>query len=250
MTRTPAGTSLGSFALLAFHLWPGTFFFGWTRVDLFFVLSGYLITSIILRQLDQPRFLRRFWTRRALRIWPTYYVLLAFICVRASCQGNSPRLDALLEHLSFTQNVPYYWEGAVPGFPYGAQQTWSLAIEEQFYLVWPILIVLAGRAMVVPLAVWLLLSAIAARWAGLYPIVALSRCDGLALGTILAATLGDGSGKADRRGQRWPSLLLAGFGVGASWRCSALRSGTSFRSAPFRAAGRYRSARSTSCTPA
>ncbi len=108
---------IGSFALLAFHLWPGTFFFGWTRVDLFFVLSGYLITSIILRQLDQPRFLRRFWTRRALRIWPAYYILLVFVCVRASCQGNSPRLDALLEHLSFTQNVPYYWEGAVPGHP-------------------------------------------------------------------------------------------------------------------------------------
>lgn len=181
--------ALGALTILGFHLRPGTFFFGWTRSDLFFVISGYLITQIIYRHASRPGFLLRFWARRALRIWPAYYLMLAVLFVAAWAHGQSLSAAGLVSHASFTQNLPYYWSGRVPGFAPAAIQTWSLAIEEQFYLVWPLLVVVSGRWMLAPAAVWLVVTSMVMRLQGVFPAVALARGDGLALGSILALAL-------------------------------------------------------------
>jgi len=68
-------------AVMIFHVKPGWLPFGWAAVDLFFVLSGYLITSIILRQGQTPGFLRNFYIRRGLRTWPIYHIAIAVIII-------------------------------------------------------------------------------------------------------------------------------------------------------------------------
>src|ERR1022692_2310156 len=83
---------LAALAVIIFHAKEAWLPFGWAAVDLFFVLSGYLITSIILRQGGTPGFLRNFYIRRGLRTWPIYYLLIAVVIVlspeigRASCR--------------------------------------------------------------------------------------------------------------------------------------------------------------------
>jgi peptidoglycan/LPS O-acetylase OafA/YrhL len=111
---------------------------GWVGVNLFFVLSGFLITGILLDSKQHAHFYRRFYTRRALRILPAYYALLLILSV-------SP-LTGWFEHrqvswqfigLSFVylSNVTVLF--GVP-MQYGA--LWSLAVEEHFYLLWPTVI--------------------------------------------------------------------------------------------------------------
>lgn len=181
--------ALGALTILGFHLRPGAFFFGWTRADLFFVISGYLITQIIGRHASRPGFLLRFWIRRAMRTWPAYHLMLAILVVMAWVHGDVLTVGGLVSHATFTQNLPYSWSGHVPGFAPAAIQTWSLAIEEQFYLIWPLLVVVSGRGMLVPAALWLVVTSVAMRLEGVFPAVALARGDGLALGSILALAL-------------------------------------------------------------
>lgn len=181
--------ALGALTIVGFHLRPGAFFFGWTRADLFFVISGYLITQIINRHVSRPGFLLRFWARRALRTWPAYHLMLAILVIMAWVHGEALSAAGLVSHATFTQNLPYYWSGHVPGFAPAAIQTWSLAIEEQFYLICPLLVVLSGRWMLVPAAFWLVATSVVMRLEGVFPAVALARGDGLALGSILALAL-------------------------------------------------------------
>jgi peptidoglycan/LPS O-acetylase OafA/YrhL len=116
---------------------------GWMGVDLFFVLSGLLITGILLDTKQSAGYFKNFYVRRCLRIWPLYYSLLffMFIVVRflnpseyhAVVQTSSPWWAFPL----FLQNflLPISTNAAGP-----LGVTWSLAIEEQFYLVWPLVV--------------------------------------------------------------------------------------------------------------
>jgi peptidoglycan/LPS O-acetylase OafA/YrhL len=187
--------ALAASAILLFHLNPPRFFVGWTGVDLFFVLSGYLITSIILRNNSEPQFLRTFYIRRGLRIWPVYYLVFLCLIVANPWLPKPERLDAWPYYATYTQNLPSYWHRAMPPFNPCFDHTWTLAIEEQFYLVWPALVALVG-----PRRVGLLCCAvIALSWklrAGgdwfffLAPRMSerllLARGDGFALGGLLA----------------------------------------------------------------
>ena len=162
-----------------------------TAVDLFFVLSGYLITVILLETAGTPHAFRAFYARRALRILPIYYLTFpAFLAVRGLYPRPQP-LTGLPYFLTYTQFIPVYWGGIHPpcAWPFG--HTWTLAIEEQFYLFWPLAVGVLGRRGLLFATPLLLAVPIALRFTGLCPYLLLSRCDGLLLGALLAAVLVD-----------------------------------------------------------
>ena len=136
-------------AVMAYHFSLGHLpyvgpFFGsaWAGVDLFFVLSGFLITGILIESKGRPRFFLNFYARRTLRIFPLYFgvliVVFGLIPRFASLESlhlNSPGGE--LPFWLYYSNIAVYlygWPAAAMG------HFWSLAIEEQFYLVWPLVV--------------------------------------------------------------------------------------------------------------
>jgi peptidoglycan/LPS O-acetylase OafA/YrhL len=192
MRRIPeldALRGLAAVAIVVYHLWFPSYGFMGTAVDLFFVMSGYLITTIILKQREQPGFLLTFYARRSLRIWPIYYLsLLVFLAVNPALP-KPYHTEALPYFLTYTQNLPHYVGLANPPFAHGFYHTWSLAVEEQYYLFWPLALVLLGRRSLIPFALGLIALAVGTRMAGFSKWILMTRLDGLALGGILAATL-------------------------------------------------------------
>jgi peptidoglycan/LPS O-acetylase OafA/YrhL len=188
---------LAALAIVVFHAKPSRLPYGWSAVDLFFVLSGYLITGIILRNGDSPGFLARFYARRGLRVWPVYFLTL-FAAAAAGPWLPRPNVWRGLPYiLTFTQGVPLHWGGDAPVFSWYLCHTWTLAIEEQFYLLWPALLLLTRRRGVVPLAIaWTVGSALL-RANGMPASVLAARGDGLALGGLLAGLIA--ATGADRR---------------------------------------------------
>ncbi|HTC63525.1 MAG TPA: acyltransferase [Candidatus Saccharimonadales bacterium] len=100
---------------------------GWLGVNLFFVLSGFLITGILLDSKGEQHYFRDFYTRRALRILPAYYGILIILLL----DGLKPRSFLVLS-LLFLANVTSLF-GVLAAYPV----LWSLAVEEHFYLLWP-----------------------------------------------------------------------------------------------------------------
>jgi peptidoglycan/LPS O-acetylase OafA/YrhL len=115
---------------------------GWCGVDLFFVLSGFLISTLLFREFNSTGTLdvRRFWIRRGLKIWPSYYIAygtMVLVCViHAFSAGESTRANQLLANVLpnavFIQN---YCDARVRW-----DNSWSIAIEEHFYLCLPLLL--------------------------------------------------------------------------------------------------------------
>lgn len=151
--RNPALDGLRGLAVLAviaYHLWPQVVPGGFLGVDLFFVLSGYLITGGLLRSLDAGRSvgLRGFWIRRARRLIPGMLLMLVGATALALLAGRELPANLRMQWvgaLSYTSN----WLQIASGNSYFAsaeppyfQHLWSLAIEEQFYLLWPLALVL------------------------------------------------------------------------------------------------------------
>jgi len=106
---------------------------GWGGVDLFFVLSGFLITRILIADESRPDFFKRFYVRRAKRILPVYYLVLLIVLVGFSFVSVSPALEATRRDwwwyalfLSNVRLVQVGWQ------VFALDVTWSLAIEEQF----------------------------------------------------------------------------------------------------------------------
>jgi peptidoglycan/LPS O-acetylase OafA/YrhL len=195
MPRVPeldALRGIAAIAIVLFHLrFTRTYPALGTSIDLFFVLSGYLITTILLNGDLTSASLRTFYLRRAFRIWPIYYLtLVVFLVVNALLPEPSPTA-AWPYFFTYTQFLPNAWHGASPPFSRYFDHTWTLAIEEQFYLVWPLLICLAGRKSVIRLAMALIVTALILRTAGVPRNLALARVDGLALGGLLAALVHD-----------------------------------------------------------
>lgn len=137
---------------------------GWMGVDLFFALSGFLITGILLDTKGTPSYLRNFYARRTLRIFPLYFTFLALLFVVGPLTplARNEEFQTVREVQgwlwSYLTNVFISWKGEL-AVPFHLSHLWSLALEEQFYLVWPfILLVLPARAV---LRACLLLSAAA-----------------------------------------------------------------------------------------
>ena len=158
MTSTPArplayapqmdGLRTIAVAAVAWSHWAPMRQFGlpWSSgVHLFFVISGYLITAILVRARNEDnraRSLRAFYVRRVLRIFPAFYVTLALAAAL-----NVPTVrDTWLWHAAYLSNVQIY----DAAFRTPVSHFWSLAVEEQFYLLWPWFIVFAPRRYLVP----------------------------------------------------------------------------------------------------
>ncbi|WP_051978146.1 acyltransferase family protein [Edaphobacter aggregans] len=112
---------------------------GWIGVDLFFALSGFLITGILFDTLASQHYFRNFYIRRALRIFPLYYgvLLVLFLLVRPDWrQGRQFYLLPV-----YLQNTSLWWNAPDSGIIKSLTgHLWSLAVEEQFYLVWPLVV--------------------------------------------------------------------------------------------------------------
>lgn len=114
--------------------------FGWTGVDLFFVLSGFLVGGLLFKELRERGSLdvKRFWIRRGFKIWPSYFLYLCCVTPVVIAYAPFARWDFKIKH-GLKQMFPSwlhlqnYW-----GTPRG--QTWTLAVEEHFYLLLPLLI--------------------------------------------------------------------------------------------------------------
>ena len=142
--------ALAVLAVIAYHLGFGWAPGGLLGVGVFFTLSGYLITDLLLDQRRQGRWrLRDFWLRRARRLLPALFVMLAVVAVWVAVADRSRLAELRGEVITsvlygnnwwqITQHVSYFARFAPPT---PLSHLWSLAVEEQFYLVWPLLLLL------------------------------------------------------------------------------------------------------------
>jgi peptidoglycan/LPS O-acetylase OafA/YrhL len=205
---------------------------GWMGVDLFFVLSGFLITGILLDTRHAENYFGTFYVRRSLRIWPLYVALLVFMFAVV------PRFGAAEARTVFEKSSPWwayplFLQNLLVPVPTSAAGplavTWSLAIEEQFYLVWPFVVRFLSRAAVRRLAIAviclspLLRLYLASRGVNLYTNV-FCRLDGLMAGALLAVFVRSDAPAPSRFTRRaWLSLALvvplacAAEAAGARW---------------------------------
>ncbi|MEO6924498.1 MAG: acyltransferase, partial [Bryocella sp.] len=117
----------------------------WAGVDLFFILSGYLITSILVRDREKHTFgtlAKNFYLRRAQRILPAYLLFLGFVAIFAA--ENLHGMGLYL--VTFFQNVPFAFHWMRIG---ALDPLWSLAVEQHFYLLWPVVIFFIPRRWVI-----------------------------------------------------------------------------------------------------
>lgn len=176
--------------------------YGSYGVELFFILSGFLITGILYDARNEPHYFRNFYMRRVLRIFPLYYGVLVLVFVVAPLIPilRGPTLDFLVDRqwLAWLYAVNVYI--AIQGnwsFSY-LEHLWSLCIEEHFYLFWPVAVFLMARRprLLIAMSLAIALTAMTARLTG--SMMGLSwwttyvltpfRLDGLALGAFLAVT--------------------------------------------------------------
>jgi peptidoglycan/LPS O-acetylase OafA/YrhL len=184
---------------------------GWVGVDLFFVLSGFLITGILLDAKGTPHYFRNFYARRTLRIFPLYYGTLAAVFVAfplvVAAAGLGPALETRLgefygEYRYLQQHEASFWLylSNTPGFVdpvrwnYFMSHLWSLSVEEHFYLAWPAVVFLLGRRSLIAACVACAAASLTLRLlvaptpANLFCyIFTPMRLDGLAMGALLAA---------------------------------------------------------------
>ncbi len=190
-----------------FRYYPARWYYfpihmGWSGVDLFFVLSGFLITGILIRTRGAVNRGKSFYMRRFLRIFPLYYgaLLALFIAVHYSAwlrpEFPAHNWRGWLVYLTYLQNWaflynPIYWTRNIVG------HFWSLAIEEQFYLVWPWIVWALSARSIVRLCIAGMIASLALRiilmwhfgpdnWAYQFSLTP-TRGEGLLMGSALAA---------------------------------------------------------------
>ena len=115
--------------------------YGWYALDTFFVLSGFLITGILLRTRDEKHYFKNFYVRRSLRVFPLYYFVLALILLLMPVLDPDyvSQIPKSLPYYLFYQQNWFHFMTSVTGTEH-LSVTWSLAIEEQFYLLFPFLV--------------------------------------------------------------------------------------------------------------
>jgi len=179
----------------------------WLGVDLFFVLSGFLITGILLDTREHPAYFKNFYARRFLRILPLYFCCIVVMSFQYPGSGSYFLVSVL-----FLANLAGLFGVAVP---HGPGVFWSLAVEEHFYLLWPVLNRVLHRRMFALLAILLVVLTSVARIIfaahGLNTneevyLYSWFRFDGLALGALLAMWV-----RSPHCSRRTTLLLAAGL---------------------------------------
>ncbi|GAA1710076.1 acyltransferase family protein [Isoptericola hypogeus] len=140
--------------VVLFHFWPGRMPGGYVGVDVFFVISGFLITGHLLREVDASGriALARFWARRARRLLPAAYLVIVVTTIATVALVPATLWQQWFREIAgatlYVENwvlsadaVDYL---AADNSPSAVQHYWSLSAEEQFYLVWPVLVLLAA----------------------------------------------------------------------------------------------------------
>lgn len=169
--------------------------FTFSGVDLFFVLSGFLIVGILLDNYESSNFLKVFYLRRACRILPLYYGWLILFVIVSKNFEPTPFLNhsfpniPILQHFLFLQNLVGNVNASENASTLAV--TWSLAVEEQFYLVMPFLVLFLSRKMLagVMFAVLVASPFIRADYQGIASMGNFTRLDGLAWGVLLALAI-------------------------------------------------------------
>ncbi len=176
-------------------------FFGWLSADLFFTISAFLITDILLNSIEKPNFLRNFFARRFLRIFPLYYLSLIILFLILPFFNTQLHLDYYINNQvyfwTYLQNWLFVFQP--PTDTDSLNHFWSLAVEEQFYIIWPFLILLIKKSKLLLIVVILMLLAVSGirLWAWLhqvpgfayYNLYTFTRIDGICIGSIVAILL-------------------------------------------------------------
>jgi peptidoglycan/LPS O-acetylase OafA/YrhL len=197
---------------------------GWVGVDLFFVLSGYLITGILLDSKGGASYFRNFYMRRVLRILPLYYFSLVLLLVVIPLAA--PSLIHNLEGLSrgelslwlYVSNWATGLQGSWDATPPLTGHYWSLAVEEQFYLLWPLIVYRTSQRRLLQISIGLWIAALVLRvilvGADANPIALFvltpTRMDGLAAGAVVAILARQAPGLRALRSSNRVFLGLAG----------------------------------------
>lgn len=197
---------------------------GWTGVELFFVLSGFLITGILSDSKEAPNYFKSFYGRRVLRIFPLYYAfLIVMLIVWSQRRPEAPFGESAWWHFAYLQNYLKEDSGIR-----ALGVTWSLAIEEQFYMVWPMLVYLLSRKAMIRLCVAIVLLSPVLRAVLYYQVdpwwmigsyaVTPTHLDGLTVGALIALVVRTPGGM-ERLG-RWLRITLP-VGVIGTLACMA-----------------------------
>lgn len=219
--------------VVLFHVVPGllphgVMAFGQFGVDLFFVLSGFLITGILLDTIGSVGYYRNFMVRRALRILPLSYGVLATVFLIAAVTDH-PDLRATAAgqpwFWAYLQNLWFAFEGWPKDLGY-LNHFWSLAVEEQFYLLWPLVVMWVPRRrlpglLLAALCMGPLVRAIRPDMPFAFAF-SLSRLDGLLLGALVAWTLRE---RHDLLAKCWRPLGFAALLAAAALAIVLARSG-------------------------
>ncbi len=172
---------------------------GTRGVDLFFVLSGLLITSLLLSTKNRAGYFLGFYYRRSLRIFPLYFLALAICLWLLPALNGTHIYDLAAQNQSYlwtyTTNVYMMWMNQWSFGP--LDHFWSLAVEEHFYLLWPAVVMALSRKSLFRFSISLFfvvtiaraVFALQPRWSVAIETFTLFRCDGLALGAALACYL-------------------------------------------------------------
>jgi len=222
------------------RIWQQVVSYGWSGVDLFFVLSGFLITGILVRMKSRERYFRNFYARRTLRIFPLYYAVVFFCLViiphLGSWLGTVPAVARVVDPAMIQNKLDlfgrvegqefWYWlylsniPIAIRGFQHSILDiSWSLAIEEQFYLLWPTAVFFLNRRNLMRLCFAMIGFAIAVRCAMIFAfdsawyatyVSTPCRWDSLAVGALLSLWISRPGGIGAATGAARRGLVVFG----------------------------------------